>query len=279
VAKKRISPAACLAELRRVAALLGRKTLTVSEFDRHAAMCGRTVSDRFGTWGRAQHQAGLTWRHNAWRTTPLPTLARAFVQAALDLGHLPNCTELERHADYERKTLSGRWGGYTAFKRAALTHLLAPETRLPVGPEVRELLAEALRRLSLGVKRGAAPPPRGPRLDFRGFRHAPTCEQGVVALFGAVAHDLGFEILHTQAAFPDCLARKNRRTHRIEFEYTSRDFRRHGHAPAGCDLIVCWRHDWPDSPLPVLELATTIKQLPAEPQRTRRSLRNSTRRS
>jgi hypothetical protein len=37
--------------------------------------------------------------------------------------------------------------------------------------------------------------------------------------------------------------------------------RPHGHDPAGCDLIVCWQHDWPDSPLEVIELCSVIGKL------------------
>jgi hypothetical protein len=32
---------------------------------------------------------------------------------------------------------------------------------------------------------------------------------------------------------------------RIEFEFRSKSFHDHGHDPAGCDLVVCWKHDWP----------------------------------
>ena len=29
-----------------------------------------------------------------------------------------------------------------------------------------------------------------------------------------------------------------------------------------CDLIVCWIHDWEDSPMEVLELKSVMSQLP-----------------
>ena len=35
---------------------------------------------------------------------------------------------------------------------------------------------------------------------------------------------------------------------RIEFEFESRNFRDHGHPPDGCDIIVCWRHNWAECP-------------------------------
>jgi len=50
---------------------------------------------------------------------------------------------------------------------------------------------------------------------------------------------------------------------RIEFEYFSSDFRRHEHPQEGCDLIVCWKNDWAESPLEVIELSEEIKKLGA----------------
>jgi hypothetical protein len=71
-----------------------------------------------------------------------------------------------------------------------------------------------------------------------------------------------------QLAYPDCEARRcidprqNRwQSVRIEFEFCSSNFREHGHDPAGCDLIVCWEHDWPDCPLEVIELRSIIATL------------------
>ena len=44
----------------------------------------------------------------------------------------------------------------------------------------------------------------------------------------------------------------------IEFEYESRNFVRHMHDPGGCDIIVCWRHNWPECPLEVVELRKEV---------------------
>jgi len=54
--------------------------------------------------------------------------------------------------------------------------------------------------------------------------------------------------------------RKWRRV-RIEFEYESKTFLAHGHPASGCDVIVCWRHNWPGCPLRVIELASEVKRL------------------
>lgn len=111
-------------------------------------------------------------------------------------------------------------------------------------------------------------PTYGNPIDFRGLRHEPVNEGGVVFLFGMVAKELGYSVEAIQAEFPDCEAKRQvgpgrwQRV-RIEFEFESRNFRDHGHRPDGCDVIVCWRHNWPDCPpnLEVVELASVIKTL------------------
>jgi hypothetical protein len=32
------------------------------------------------------------------------------------------------------------------------------------------------------------------------------------------------------------------------------------HDLKGCDMIVCWEHNWPECPLEVLELKSLVKQ-------------------
>jgi hypothetical protein len=106
-------------------------------------------------------------------------------------------------------------------------------------------------------------------MDFRGLRHEPVNEQGVVLLFGMVAKELGYIVEAVQSGFPDCEAKRQigpqrwQRVH-LEFEFESRNFRDHGHSLTGCDVIVCWRHNWPDCPhhLEILELSSLIKSLP-----------------
>jgi hypothetical protein len=105
----------------------------------------------------------------------------------------------------------------------------------------------------------------GPFLSFRGLQHEPINEQGVVLLFGMVAHELGFVVESVHTGFPDCEAKRRVgrlwERSRIEFEFESRNFERHGHDPTGCDLIVCWHHNWPEAPVDVLQLRTAIQGL------------------
>lgn len=76
----------------------------------------------------------------------------------------------------------------------------------------------------------------------------PTNENGVVYLFALAAERLGFSVSNVRTAFPDCLATWRGKRARIEFEFRSSNFERHGHDARKCDLVVCWKHDWPSMP-------------------------------
>ncbi len=137
------------------------------------------------------------------------------------------------------------------------------DTQRPASPPVAvSSKASAWAKLD-GIEYGAP-------INFRGLRHAPINEQGVVYLFGMVSNELGLIVEAVQTGFPDCEAKRcvNRRENRwqrvrVEFEFRSRNFRDHGHDAAKCDLIVCWEHDWPDCPLEVIELRSVIGRLEA----------------
>jgi hypothetical protein len=112
----------------------------------------------------------------------------------------------------------------------------------------------------------AGPVVYGEPLGLAAMAHAPTCEDGVLFLFGVVATDLGFRVERIQKGFPDCEAKREVAPGRwervwIEFELYSRNFKEHGHDPAKCHAIVCWKHNWPDVPegLEVIELSRVVK--------------------
>jgi len=106
----------------------------------------------------------------------------------------------------------------------------------------------------------------GEIIDFRGLRHAPINQNGVIFLFGMVSNELGFMVEAIHAAFPECEAKRhvgeNRYQRvRIKFEYKSSNYMSHGYDLSGADMIVCWVHDWHDCPLEVLELQIAIDKL------------------
>jgi len=105
----------------------------------------------------------------------------------------------------------------------------------------------------------------GDKVQFKSLSCAPVNELGVVYLFGVLHDTFDFKIESIQAGFPDCIARRrigpNRWEEvRIEFEYDSRSFVAHGHAPTGVDVIVCWKHNWSDCPkeIEIIELSTLL---------------------
>ena len=101
----------------------------------------------------------------------------------------------------------------------------------------------------------------GEPFDRSPMTNAPVNELGVMVLFGMVAAGLGLQVESVQGKFPDCVAKRRVAPGkwqylRIEFEYESKNFKLHGHDPKGCDMIVCWRHNWKECPesIEVVEL-------------------------
>lgn len=106
----------------------------------------------------------------------------------------------------------------------------------------------------------------GPPLLPSVVTYEPTNEMGVIVLFATLARELGFTITHVQMEFPDCEAmrevdRGRWQRLRIEFEFESRNFLHHRHAVNDCDLIVCWRHNWEECPVEVLELKSVVEKM------------------
>jgi hypothetical protein len=119
--------------------------------------------------------------------------------------------------------------------------------------------ADRMRLVPRGVMKDR--PVMGEPFDRRPMTNAPVNELGVMVLFGMVAAGLGLQVESVQGKFPDCVARRQVAPGkwqylRIEFEYESKNFKLHGHDPKGCDVIVCWRHNWKDCPaeIEVIEL-------------------------
>jgi hypothetical protein len=108
----------------------------------------------------------------------------------------------------------------------------------------------------------------GNLINFRGLVYGPINEQGVVFLFGKIAHEFGMYVELIRSGYPDCIAKRfigkdKWEEIKIEFEYKSSDFTRHRHPAEDADMIVCWEHDWKDCPktIEVLELKNEIGKL------------------
>jgi hypothetical protein len=249
----------------RIQALAGeRGVLYVSraEFRRATGIAYSRVQRHFRGHADLLQAAGLqTYRVN--QRLDDETLMIAMREAFLKAEGIVAQFRFDVVSAHSRSVYRKRWGGWAAAVAAFRDWI---ERHDPAFPYI-----EALRR-----HRGRAPrrpplPPRadrhyGPLLGFRALQHAPLNEAGVVFLFGLLAEELGFVVDALRNDFPDCEGRRRVEQGarwvpvRIEFEFRSRNFRHHGHDPAGCDLVVCWEHDWPDCPVEVLELKSAVEQ-------------------
>jgi len=140
---------------------------------------------------------------------------------------------------------------------------VGPKTALqPEQPET------ALQQIKLSKKRGRGISLVGGPINYGGLVYAPVNEMGVVLLFGMVFEELGMIVEEVKSAFPDATIRRFNglgwTEEFVEFEYKSSNYKQHRHPLDGCDIIVCWRHDWLECPLEVCELASLIKLLPRD---------------
>jgi len=201
---------------------------------------------------------------------PLEKLFNDWVGIVRKLKKLPSRNEYEMHSKYTGAPLTRRFGSWLhvphGLKQFARKFGLAEEWKaeLELVPEPPAALANAPahRRLYLPDKRlYGAPMFPGP------MAYAPVNEMGVVFLFGWMAPQLGYVVHWLQSEFPDCelmrrVGEDKSQPLKAEFEYESRNFLKHMHDVKGCDLIICWRHNWPECPIEVLELRSLLPKSP-----------------
>jgi hypothetical protein len=107
----------------------------------------------------------------------------------------------------------------------------------------------------------------GPRSQIPDLIYDPVNEQGVIFLFAKYHKELGIDYIEgIQQGFPDAFGRRKigRDAYEpinIEFEFESMDFKRHQHDPSECDVIVCWKHNWSECPIKVIELKNALPSL------------------
>ncbi len=251
--------------------MLKATSLSKSQFNSQNPEVGAaTVAKLFGSWEGALKAAGLQRDQNYHASIPLDTLAVDFLRVFREVGQVPAVRQVVRRSNHGLNSFTRKFGGYNLFKASAIEHLLTNHAGLT--NQEKQTLGSHVKEIAKDSQVGPIEiPPHhcGRHLGFRAFAFCPTYENEVVSLFSVVAEELGFEIVSQRPAFPDCEARRltDRARKRfgkclIEFELRSSDYKTHRHPVHGCDLIVCWQHDWKECPLEVLELASTIKRLP-----------------
>lgn len=258
-------------QLRAVAERLNTPKVSKLVFRRETGVNEAQILKHFDTWNELVTAAGLVPTDMS--RLPDNVLFAEMRDVFLQEEQVTTQTRFAKLARYNPTTYR-RFGRWTEVLLAFRDWLIATGQDFPFITELPERVTEG-QHLSAPEPTPASgsslglPEPTGrrygPFLNFRGLQHEPINEQGVVLLFGMVAHELGFVVESVATGFPDCEAKRRDGQLwvrvRIEFEFESKNFGTHGHRPADCDLIVCWRHNWPEAPLPVLELRTSIRGL------------------
>jgi hypothetical protein len=269
-----------LNEIRRVAHQIGR-TPSRPQFIAETGLSEYRILRHFPSWSSAVSASGLTPDSSNIRLDDATLLADWGELVRLH-RRIPTRNQYRREGHFSPGSFETHLGPWSSLPRHFRTFAqndpswadvvaLLPEPQSPTSP-----VARAEVRQDGGAFRTPAPafrhskledrPTYGNPIDFRGLRHEPVNEQGVVFLFGMLARELGYLVEAVQAGYPDCEAKRQvapdkwQRV-RIEFEFESRNFRDHGHQPSHCDAIVCWRHNWADCPLEVVELSSILQTL------------------
>jgi hypothetical protein len=266
-----------LAKAKEAASKLGKNTISKSEFSRFTGISSNRVYKHFEGFRDFMTQAGLVPDEQKVRLEE-DQIFSAMRDTFVELGSIVTRMKFDKHFRYSVDVFKKRGLNWSATLAAFRKWV---ELNDPTFPYLEQLPEEGNQSNSASDSATPLLQPHsnnlqtwssiggrqfGEFISFRGLLHAPINEQGVVFLFGMLAAELGFVVEMVTTGFPDCEATRRvgkerwERT-RIEFEYQSRNFSSHGHDPNGCDLIVCWEHNWPDCPVEVLELKTSIKNL------------------
>ncbi len=269
-------------EAKRIASKTTGGALSRHEFERVTGIADHFIYKFFpeGGWAEVVNLAGI--RPHPMHNKPLSDdeILREYHRVVLECGKIPPFHLFASKSTISRAVVQRRFGALQNVLKQYRAWLERNEPASPAfdllqarskheTPAPPALAPSATAKKPSGVQWAKSEGVQyGSPISFRGLRHAPINEQGVVYLFGMVSYELGFLVEAVHQAFPDCEAKrcidrnKDRwQRVRIEFEYKSRNFLEHGHDAEACDVIVCWENDWKDCPLEVVELRRVINEL------------------
>jgi hypothetical protein len=234
----------------------------------------RALRMGFGTYTEALRACGLE-RRGAGYEVSQKSLFTDWAGLARKLGKAPTITDYEQHGEFSLSPMLRCFGSWKQLPEG-MWEFAKKEGLEGEWEDVLKIITLHLEPGKVDARRSrpamkprfqpkpvAGQPMYGEPLQHEVMCHAPTNEDGVILLFGAMAKDLGFKVLRIQTECPDCEAMwevepGRWQRIRIEFEYESRNFLAHYHSPESCDLIVCWNHNWQNCPLEVLELKASL---------------------
>lgn len=275
-----------ISAIKEIAAELGRPP-SRSEFLKRSGISEYYVTKFFIGWRQAVAESGLEPNLSNVKIDD-EVLLQDWGCVVREIRHIPTQVLYRKSGKFSLSTYEKRFGPWSvipqkfrefAQERPEWVDVLALLPVVSNSPDLRIRLRQSETGEAPATHKAVSDhqhnrlggvPTFGDPIDFRGLRHEPVNEQGVVFLFGMVARELGYMVEAVQTGYPDCEAKRQigpgkwQRV-RVEFEFESRNFKAHGHPVDGCDVIVCWRHNWLDCPenLEVLELQSVIKTLAA----------------
>ena len=242
---------------------------SISELQKMKGVLKGTIYSRFGRYRAALEACGLERSGPGYQTDPR-MLFQDWAGVARTLGKIPTMGDYEARARYSIQPLMRRYGTWGEVP-AGMAEYARAQSLEGEWADVMEMIARRRSSVQKTARRLVRPPASlredqpvyGTPLTFSPLTFAPTHEGGVLFLFGTMAEELGFAVLRIQPSFPDCEALREVSPGkwqwlRIEFELESRNFLAHGHPVKGCDMIVCWNHNWEDCPLEVVELRKIV---------------------
>src|SRR5579885_1444266 len=224
-----------LSAIREAALALGHPP-SRSEFRTRSGITDHQVLRYFPSWREAVRAAGLE-PHTTNRPLGRDELLRDWAEFVRRLRRVPTRDQYRRDGRYSPQVFEKKIGTWSAVpsafrdwagSRIEWTDVLAliSQTKTPgVASAITESIAIPPNSLRLANHAKLIDRPTyGNPLDFRGLRHEPVNEQGVVFLFGMVARELGYLVEAVQAGYPDCEAKRQiapgkwQRV-RVEFEF------------------------------------------------------------
>ncbi len=267
-----------IALVKKIAAELGHRP-NQFEFWQMARAKKEHMRRLFGSYRELLQECGFEALGPGFHITP-DELFADWAAVVRKVGRVPSVMQYDKVGKYSHRAFRTRWNSWHDVPAAMMEHAAqkwpdrqwddvveiarkyTEERRLarPRSKKYQKLTSTEAVELTSTAKKEAI---YGHPIMMQELATAPVNEAGVIFLFGVVAKQLGFLVLRVQQGFPDVEALRRGadgvwRWVRIELEYESRNFLLHGHEVNGCDLIVCWKHNWPSCPVEVVELSALV---------------------
>ena len=260
-------------EIKRIALENNLDTVSQRIFRQNSNISTCHIYRQFDSWTEAVELAGLKPDTSRKKKT-VDELWQELLRVCIKLNEIPGRLKFERNSNFGGGIYTKKWGNWenALINFKEWLKIKKPSSKFinlfPEKEKIKKVSENKIKNIKDFVWQSKKGIVYGPPIDFRGLRHEPLNEQGVVFLFGKISEELGFSIEAIRTDYPDCdgkrLVNKNKNlweTVSIEFEYRSSNFLEHGHDPGKCDVIICWIHDWLECPLEVIELKEIIKRL------------------